>query len=124
MDAVVEAVGSWWPVWAVLVFVLGVGRLARVIVHDQFPPSVWFRQKWANWVVDHKHEGWIDLFFCFWCLSPWIMAVAIGWFALSFSVPFLAWAWWLFWGWLALSYVAAMIVERDQPKDAPEVDDE
>jgi hypothetical protein len=49
-----------------------------------------------------------------------VRAGAIGWFALTFFVPFLAWAWWLFWGWLALSYVAAMVIERDQPATAPE----
>jgi hypothetical protein len=26
----------------------------------------------------------------------------------------LHWGWWLFWGWLAGSYLTAMVVERDE----------
>lgn len=96
-------------VW-VLAFVVGslsAGRITRLIVHDDFPPSVWFRIKW-----DDKTDGseWNKLFHCHWCLSFWI------------TVPLGLWAWlsnlhtswWVFNAIMAASYVVPMIVERDQ----------
>lgn len=115
IDAVVEAVGPWWLVVAVLVAVLGVGRWTRLLVFDKFPPAAWVRQKWADLTKDRG--DWALLLFCWWCAGPWIMLVCIGWFWLSFSAPWIAIAWWLFFGWGALSYVSSMIVARDEPKD-------
>lgn len=116
MTELIEAVGVWWWVLAVAVGILGTGRLTRVLVHDEFPPAAWLRQKWSDWVNRHNHQDWGMLLFCWWCAAPWIMAVTIGTFALSFLHPVLGWAWWLFWGWLALSYVASMVVARDEPE--------
>lgn len=104
---------GWWLIPAVLVAILGAGRLARLITHDTFPPAAALRQLWTN--AMKGHEDWVILAFCFWCATPWIMLVAIGWFLLSINIVWIAWAWWLFWGWLALSYVASMIVARDEP---------
>lgn len=107
---------GWWLIPAILIAVLGVGRMARLITHDEFPPSRWWRAVWQDRITAN-HPGWSLLFICFWCLSPWIMLVAIGWFLLTLQVEWVAWAWWLFWGWLALSYVASMIVARDEPAE-------
>lgn len=117
MIEIVDAVGPWWPIWALIVIVLGVGRLARVVVFDSFPPAAWLRQQWTSWTVKHKHEDWTILFFCWWCFTPWLMAVALGWFALTFVAAWIAWTWWIFWGWLAISYLASMVIARDTPQD-------
>lgn len=114
-QALIETVGHWWPLLALLTIVLGVGRMARLVTHDAFPPAAAVRQWWTARTA--KHYDWTILFFCFWCLTPWIMAVALGWFALTFVHVAFAWAWWIFWGWLALSYVASMVVARDEPAD-------
>lgn len=96
---------------AVAVLVLGAGRLTRVITWDDYPPSAWLRAKW----VDLTHgNGWSKLFLCFWCMSPWISLLALIHGLLSFGRPW-EWTWWLFWGWLALSYLTAMVIARDEP---------
>jgi len=118
MNELIEAVGVWWWVLAIAVAVLGAGRLARVVTHDSYPPSAWVRQKWSDWVIRHNHEDWGILFFCFWCFTPWVMVIVIGWFLLGLLVPWILWAWWIFWGWLALSYVASIIVAYDEPERA------
>jgi hypothetical protein len=100
-------------VLAILVAVLGVGRLARVITYDVFPPAAKLRALWT--LLTYKHGDWVKLFTCFWCLSPWIMAVAIAWFLLASGWVLVAW--WIFWGWLGLAYVASMIVARDEPAE-------
>lgn len=113
IDSMAEALGPWWLLVAAVVAVLGVGRWARLVVYDTFPPAEWLRQRWVK--VTLKREGWRPLFFCWWCFTPWLMLVCIGWFLLTFAVPWIAWAWWLFWGWGALSYLSSMVISRDEP---------
>lgn len=115
MNELIEAVGIWWWALAIVVLILGPARLSRIVTHDKFPPAAWLRQKWTDWVVAHNHESWGPLLFCFWCFTPWVVLVAIGWFALSFLAAWIAWTWWLFWGWLALSYVASIVMAYDEP---------
>lgn len=99
---------------AIVVAVLGVGRLTRAIVYDDFPPSVWWRIKWA----EITHDGpWKKLFTCWWCLSFWVSLVCIGWFLLIDLHPVISYSWWIFWGALAVSYAATMIIVRDTPND-------
>jgi len=104
---------------AVLVAIVGVGRLSRVIVYDAFPPVAKLRLMWVNATVNRDGEDgpWTPLLTCFWCFTPWLMLFAMGWFAVGLAVPFLAWAWWIFWGWLALSYLSSMLIARDEPAD-------
>lgn len=106
---------GWWLVPAVLVLVLGVGRMARLITHDVFPPAVWLRQTWTN--AMKEHSDWVILAFCHWCAGFWITVVAFFWFLLSLSVEWVAVAWWLFWTPFALSYVSSIIVSRDEPAE-------
>jgi hypothetical protein len=102
----------WLIVAAVLVVVFGVGRLSRVLTYDVFPPSIAVRIWWDK----ITHDGsWSKLVHCFWCATPWIMLVALGWFALGLVVVWVAVIWWLFWGWLALAYVSSIIIARDEP---------
>lgn len=117
---IVEAVGPWWWLVAVAVAVLGVGRLTRVVTYDKFPPAMWLRQRWTDWVVKHRHEAWNVLFYCPWCMAPWLMALCGGWFALTFTAAWVAWTWWIFWGWLALAYVTSMVIVRDEPAGGDE----
>ena len=104
------------PVFLAAFFIaaLGVGRLTRAIVHDDFPPSVWWRITWARITNDGP---WNKLFTCWWCLSFWVALFCIGWFIAGWYVVWLAWAWWIFWGGLALGYVATMIIVRDEPNE-------
>ena len=112
-DALIAAVGPWWFLWAVPVAVLGVGRWSRLVTYDRFPPAGWWRQTWSD--LTKNHDEWTNLFFCPWCFTPWLMLVCIGWFLLGFTAVWIAWAWWLFWGWGALAYVASIILAYDEP---------
>jgi len=104
----------WVAVLAIIVAIVGVARLTRVIVHDDFPPAVWWRIKWATWTKDGP---WAKLFLCWWCLSFWVALACIGWFLLIDLHEFWLWSWWIFWGALALSYLATMLIVRDEPKE-------
>ncbi len=85
---------------------LSVARLTRLVTVDSWPPVVWLRIKWDTLTNDGP---WSDLVHCPYCAAPWLALPVIGWAFLSD----LHWTWWLFNGWLALAYVAAMIVARD-----------
>lgn len=97
---------------AVLVAVLGAYRFARVVIYDTFPPSVWLRIQWDN--LTHR-SSWNTLLHCPWCFIPWVMVVVVAWFFGGlFGPEWVAWSWWLFWGWLALSGLASMVYVRDE----------
>lgn len=99
---------------AIIVGIVGVARLTRVVVYDDFPPSVWWRNQWSIWTKDGP---WAKLFHCWWCLSFWVALVCIGWFLLVDVHPFFLWSWWIFWGALALGYLSTMLIVRDEPKE-------
>lgn len=104
------------PLWlnclaAVIVLVLGSARLGRLIVHDTYPPVAWLRAKWDDAT---SNSGWNELLHCHWCATPWITLTAVGVFALGFAVPWVFWVWWIGMGTLGASYLAGMIIERDQ----------
>lgn len=104
----------WYLIAAAVVVVVGVGRLARVITVDSFPPAAYLRVWWSGIT---RYGDWSLLARCFWCLSPWLMLVAMGWFYLGTMIVWVGVVWWVFWGWLALSYCTAMLVARDDPHD-------
>lgn len=95
---------------AILTAVIGVARLVRAIVYDDFPPSVWWRGTWLRWT---EGTGWEALFTCWWCLSFWVALACVGWWIAGLFVAWIAWAWWVFWGALALAYLAPMLIVRD-----------
>lgn len=100
---------------AILVLIFGAGRLTRVIVHDAFPPTIALRMAWDRLVPDDN--PWNKLFHCWWCMSMWVTAFAIGWFLLG-QIPGWEWVnilWWIVWGALASSYAAAILIARDEP---------
>lgn len=104
---------------AILTGLLGVARLTRIVVYDDFPPAVWFR----TWVVHALDRGpyaraWSKIVTCWWCLSPWLALVCILWWTFLIPVhPFFMYAWWAWWGMLAGGYVATMVIVRDTPKE-------
>lgn len=116
----VTLISAWlaanWGVLLVgaLVLVLGVGRLVRVVVHDEFPPAQAFRTWWQKAT---KNGPWALLFMCYWCAAFWFVLFALGWFALGLLVVWIGVAWWIFWGALALAYLVSMVIARDEPAE-------
>lgn len=96
-------------VLAAIVGVVGVARLTRLVVDDDFPPVVWLRTLYLS----HTSASWGVLVSCPFCVAPYFGALALAW----AEVSHLHWTWWVFWGWLAGSYVASMIVVRDTPPE-------
>lgn len=104
-------------VLAFLTAALAVGRFTRLVVHDDWPPMVWLRQRYRK-AVDYG--DWEGLVTCPFCFSAWP------------ALADLAWAWWsglagtwgvLWWAanlWFALAYAAPMIVLRDEPPPVPD----
>lgn len=110
------------PDWFVAVLtiatiIFGSGRLTRVLVHDSFPPVVWFRIKWDNLTEEGRLSGWNSLIHCHWCSSFWITAGCIGWLIGGWYAEWAMWAWWVFWGALAASYLSTMVIVRDEPEE-------
>lgn len=110
------------PDWMVAILtiatvVLGSGRLTRVIYYDSFPPAVKFRIWWDDHTTEGRFSGWNSLFHCPWCLSFWITLGCIGWLIGGWYITWMMWAWWVFWGALAASYVATMVIVRDEPEE-------
>lgn len=96
------------------VAVVGVGRVNRLVTYDDFPPAAWFRQKWTNITKGGK---WGKIAFCIWCLSPYAAAFAIGWLIVGLLVaPWIVLAWWIFWGWLTIAYLASILTYFDEGK--------
>lgn len=95
-------------VFASIIAVLGTARVVRLVVFDDFPPIVWVRIKWAD-LTDGT--PWTKLTECGYCNAPYFAAANLAWAYFSD----LHWSWWLFNGWLALSYVAPIVVSYDQP---------
>jgi hypothetical protein len=103
----------WLLLVAAVVSVLAVARFTRLLVHDDFPPALWLRQAYTDAVP----EQWAGLVTCPFCLAPWLELVSLlwAWFG-GLDLTTLAGAlWWLTHTWFALSYLAAMVVVRDQP---------
>jgi len=98
-----------------LTAIVGVARLTRVLVYDDFPPAAWWRRVWASW-TDGTY--WLMLFTCWWCLAFWVALACIGWWIAGLFVLWAAWSWWIFWGALAIGYLAPMLIVRDgSPED-------
>lgn len=106
-------------VGAFVVGALATGRIARAIYYDAFPPSAWLRARWDDLTTDAKGEpgSWNMLLHCPWCITHWIAGATVAWWIVGLFVPWVAVAWWVWHGWWALSYVASMIIVRDEPDD-------
>ena len=98
---------------AALVGTVSTARTARLLTHDTYPPVQWLRNQW-----DAKVTGaWNELMHCPFCLAPYLMAGMFAWWWVAWSIGGLAQAvWWYVNTWWALSYLAAILVARDQPE--------
>lgn len=100
--------------------ILGVARAARLLIFDKYPPVVWLRLEYATWTAQTERRApWLELIRCTFCLAPYLAAGNLGW-ALWSGLDwgtFWGGAWWIVNAWAALSYVAAMVVVRDEPAD-------
>lgn len=110
--------------------VTAVGRLTRLAVHDDWPPAAavrrwWFnhtvaaggwRARWAPVLVGH--DGGSGCPFCF---APYaaaaVEAVAVTAGVWPLDLTTLAGWWWAAAVWASVSYLAAMLVVRDEPLD-------
>lgn len=92
---------------AAIIGTLAAARLTRLLTNDDFPPAVWVRIKWDTITKD---GSWSKLVHCPWCASPYISAIILLWGVLSH----LHWSWWLFCGWMAMSYAASWVVFHDE----------
>lgn len=96
-----------------VVGILSSARLTRLITQDVFPPAAWARSKWDNLTGD---TDWRTLFHCHWCMAPWTtLAVGLWGYLSDLHI-----SWWFFNVWLAASYIASMVVERDEVVDEGE----
>lgn len=91
---------------AAVISVIASARLTRLVVWDKFPPSVWVRTKWDALTND---GSWSALAHCGYCFGMWAALFTVGTGYLS------NWheVWWVFNGWLAVSYLAATYVAYD-----------
>lgn len=103
---------NWWQfLLAFATTVMGAARLTRVVTYDDFPPVVRLRILWDRLTNDGP---WAKLVHCSWCFSFWATLLAMGTFLLTPLWVWAAWAWWIIWGGLALSYLAALVVFWDE----------
>lgn len=114
---------EWIVVAAVVTAIISTARLTRLVTHDRYPPAMALRRWWWNQTV--AKGGWRahwNLVLvgdepgdsgCPFCAAPWIMlAVGLwGWLSGPDAV------WWGFNGWMAASYLASMVVVRDEPPE-------
>lgn len=116
----------------VIAFVVGsiaVGRAARLVTHDAYPPMQWLRHHWVVWTESQTDAtgsarrrerrtwliGWSPLLTCPFCFAPYAAAADLTWWLLAEG--WWADAWWVVNVWAAVSYVAAIIVLRDEPPE-------
>lgn len=105
---------AWWQLaLAVVVTVISAARITRLITFDTFPPVVKFRIWWDKRT---RNSLWNSLFHCLWCFGFWATALVVGSFFLTFLAVWIAWAWWLLFGTLALSYLVSQYVYFDEGK--------
>lgn len=103
----------------VAAFTLGVvaaARATRLVTSDKYPPAMWVRARWIRLTNDGP---WAALVECPFCASPYIvavtLAVAVAGGVWSPDLGTVAGWWWVLAVWAAGSYLAAMLVVRDEP---------
>jgi hypothetical protein len=101
-----------------LATLLAGARGARLLIHDEWPPTARLR----TWYLNRTGTSpWSVLFTCHYCMAPWTVLAAWlpGWFVFDLWAqtadrwgPWGA-AWWFTCGWLSLAYLAATYVSYD-----------
>jgi hypothetical protein len=101
---------EWWVyATAMAASVLGVARIVRLVVFDDFPPSVVVR---AWWTGVTRNGPWAQIVKCGFCLSPYLMVISWAWGWASN----LHWTWWVAHLFAAAAYLASIVVAYDQPE--------
>jgi hypothetical protein len=97
---------------AVIIGVLSVARTARLVVWDDYPPTMWLRMKWDDLT---ERSSWNKLLHCQFCLCPYLATGNLGW-AIWSGLWFHGWGlvWWIANGIWAGSYLAATYVAYDE----------
>jgi hypothetical protein len=95
---------------AAIVAALSAARITRLFVFDSWPPTARLRAWWEGKVS----AEWEPLLKCGYCFGVYSAAAVLGsaW-AIVALTGSLHWGWWLFNGWMALSYTASIIVAFD-----------
>ena len=94
---------------AIVAGTLGTARATRLVVDDDYPPVVWLRDAWRRLTNDGP---WATLVDCAFCAAPYLAAANLAWAILSDLHP----AWWIVNTWLAVAYLAAIVVVHDTPE--------
>jgi hypothetical protein len=71
---------------------------------------LWLRKRWYVLVGDSEWKKLVD---CAFCAAPYLAAIDMAW---AWASDF-HWTWWVVNLWAAFSYVAAIVVARDEPPD-------
>jgi hypothetical protein len=96
---------------ASVIAVLAAARLTRLFVWDAYPPTAWLRSKWDARTED---SDWNLLLHCGYCFGMYVALFVMGWGAVDLYLgDGLHLAWWVFHGWLAMSYLAAIVMAYD-----------
>lgn len=100
---------------AFVVAALSAARITRLITWDHYPPTMWLRRKWHDLTND---GDWSVLVDCGYCFGLWAggFVVGTGWLSLHF-LERLHPAWWAFNGWMAVGYLAAIVMAYDGDED-------
>lgn len=94
---------------AFAVGIVAIGRVTRFITQDHYPPVVWLR----GWLAARLPESWALVLECPFCIAPYVAALDTWW-AVGSEVS----GWWLIVNvWVASSYLAAILVLRDEPPE-------
>ncbi len=125
----------YWLAFA-LVTIVSSARLTRLAIFDKYPPVMFFRDRFIIFTdKTDKRRAWQWLAFCPYCASPWLTLLVLIWADVagvldgnpawggdgSLSQPL----WWIFNGWMAASYLAAVFMVRDaDPEDNTDPDED
>lgn len=93
-----------------LVTVFSSARLARILVHDAWPPMKWVRREWDRRT---GHSEWNELLHCHFCMAVWTAAGVVLW---GYFTDFDT-VWWIVNSILAASYASAYVVTYDGADD-------
>lgn len=99
----------------VVVGVISVGRTARLLIHDEFPPVEWLRVRFL--ALFSEENTWQKIGKCHYCLAPYLAAGLLLWGWLSWGHETALWVWFAANGIWAGAYLAAILVSYDEPAE-------
>jgi len=94
---------------AFIIGTLACTRIVRLIVDDEYPPTMWLTEQFVRRVP----EKWGKLVECPWCCAPYVVLVDMIW---AWSTD-LHWTWWFGNVWAAVAWLCGYLNLRDIPPD-------